>query len=68
MIDVDRSQFSQQFEVSVGFSCVTVNGATREDAIQQARRVLCAQLPRLYDVIRSLDTNRFQVVPIPVTG
>jgi hypothetical protein len=67
MIDMNRSRDPQQFEVTVGFSRVMVTGVNRDDVIQQARRALCAQLPRLYDVIRGLDSSRFQVVPIVVT-
>jgi hypothetical protein len=64
MIDINRSRLACQFEVTVGHSRVTVTGVTREDAIQQARRALCVEMPRLYDVIRGLDASRFQVVPL----
>jgi hypothetical protein len=64
MIDMNRSRLPCQFEVTVGHSRVTVTGVTREDAIQQARRALCVDMPRLYDVIRGLDVSRFQVVPL----
>ncbi len=64
MIDLNRSRLPCQFEVSVGHSRVTVTGATREDVIQQARRALCVEMPRLYDVIRNLDPSRFHVVPL----
>jgi hypothetical protein len=63
MIDLNRSRLPSQFEVTVGFARVTVTGVTREDAIQQARRALCREMPRLYDVIRNLDPSRFQVIP-----
>lgn len=68
MIDRNRSIQPQLFEVTVGYSRVTVTGVSRDDVIQQARRALCEQLPRLYDIIRTLDANRFQVVPIAVTN
>jgi hypothetical protein len=32
-----------------------------QEAIQIARRQLARELPRLYDVIRSLTVSRFQV-------
>jgi hypothetical protein len=65
MIDLNRSLIPSQFLVTVGHTQVTVSGVTREDAIQQARRALCSELPRLYDVIRGLDASRFQVLPLP---
>ena len=64
MIDLNRSRTPCQFEVTLGHSRVTVTGLTREDAIQQARRALCVEMPRLYDVIRGLDDSRFHVVPL----
>lgn len=63
MIDRNRS-LPCQYQVTVGHLRVTVGGTSRDDAIQQARRALCVELPRLYDVIRSLDSSRFQVVPL----
>jgi hypothetical protein len=65
MIDFDRASLPCQFQVTVGHSRVTVTGVTREDAIQQARRALCLQLPRLFDVICGLDTSRFEVELLP---
>jgi hypothetical protein len=63
-MQMNHSQVPQAYAVTVGFSRVQVVGLTRDDAIQQARRVLCSQLPRLYDVIRALDPCRFQVEPL----
>lgn len=63
MIDRNRS-LPCQYQVTVGHFRVTVGGGSREDAIQQARRALCVEMPRLYDVIRALDVSRFQVVPL----
>lgn len=64
MIDMNRSRDAHAYLVTVGFHSVTVNGADREDAIAAARRALCRQLPRLYDVIRNLQSDRFQVSPV----
>lgn len=49
------------FFVRVGLTTVTVSGDSRADAIRQARRKLCREMPRMWDVIQSLDESRFQV-------
>lgn len=64
MIDIDRAHGPSQFEVVLGHQRVRVTGWTRDEAIRQARRKLCAQLPRLYDVIRNVDNSRFQVIDL----
>jgi len=63
MIDLNRSSVPLPYEVTVGFSSVQVTGRNREEAIEEARRELGRQLPRLYDVIRGLADNRFRVEP-----
>ncbi|MEM9354204.1 MAG: hypothetical protein AAGA92_14440 [Planctomycetota bacterium] len=40
---------------------VHVRADNRDDAIAAARRVLSAEMPRLYDVISGMATSRFQV-------
>ncbi len=47
MIDLNRSRLPHQYEVTVGFSRVTVTGVTPEDVIQEARRALCATAPAI---------------------
>lgn len=49
------------YQVSVGHFTVQVAGRTRDEAIQEARRKLCHELPRMWDVIQGLEDNRFQV-------
>lgn len=49
------------FRVQVGHVCVNVQGQSRDEAVLQAKRKLCQQMPRLWDVIHTLDDNRFQV-------
>ena len=49
------------YRVSVGHFTVTVEGRTKEEAITAARRQLCRELPRMWDVIQSLETSRFEV-------
>jgi hypothetical protein len=63
MIDRNRS-LPCQYQVTVGHLRVTVGGASLDEVIEQARRALCVEMPRLYDVIRGLDVSRFQVVPL----
>ncbi len=53
------------FEVSLGFATVQVEGATISEAIDAARKRLCVDLPRMWDVIQSLDSQRFQVRLLP---
>ena len=64
MIDMNRSKFPERFDVTVGYHRVRVEGTTREEVIHNARRALCSDLPRLYDVIRHLDASRFMVEPV----
>ena len=64
MIDIDRAKGPSQYDVVVGHQRVRVTGWSPEEAIGKARRALCAQLPRLYDVIRRLDKSRFEVVAV----
>jgi hypothetical protein len=49
------------FRVRVGHWEVHVRAHDAEQAIHTARRQMARELPRLYDVIRSLTTTRFQV-------
>ena len=49
------------YQVTVGHRTLRVESASAIDAIQAARRQLCADLPRLWDVIQSLDDARFHV-------
>ncbi len=49
------------FHVRVGHWEVQVRAHDADQAIQTARRQIARELPRLYDVIRSLTTTRFQV-------
>jgi hypothetical protein len=49
------------YRVRVGHWEVSVKAHDSEEAIAIARRQLSHELPRLYDVIRGLTANRFQV-------
>jgi hypothetical protein len=49
------------YHVQVGHWRVQVPGRDQADAIEQARKRLCDDMPRLWDVISSLASDRFQV-------
>jgi hypothetical protein len=49
------------YRVRVGHWEIRVKAHDSEQAIVIAKRHLSRELPRLYDVIRSLTANRFQV-------
>jgi len=51
----------KRFRVRVGHWEVHVRAHDADEAVQTARREMARELPRLYDVIRSLTTTRFQV-------
>jgi hypothetical protein len=51
----------QQFVVRVGHWEVRVKARDSEEAIRLARSQMARELPRLYDVIRTLTAARFQV-------
>ena len=53
-----------QFRVSVGHEQFVVRGADRADALREARRRLCLELPRMWDVIEGLDDSRFEITKI----
>lgn len=49
------------YEVTLGYHLLRVQAPDADRAVAEARRRLCAELPRLWDVIRDLDRHRFQV-------
>jgi hypothetical protein len=51
----------KSFRVRVGHCEIQVKAHDQQEAIQIARHQLARELPRLYDVIRSLTLARFQV-------
>lgn len=53
-----------QFRVSVGHEQFVVRGTDRADALREARRRLCLELPRMWDVIEGLDDSRFEITPV----
>ena len=49
------------YRVAVGHSEVTVQAKSPREAIRLARRKLAEELPRLYDVISSLEETKFSI-------
>lgn len=50
-----------RYRVRLGHAEVQVEGHSPHEAIQLARRRLCQELPRLWDVIQTAEESRFQV-------
>lgn len=61
MIDGNRGRCQPWYDVRVGHFAVRVQGATPQEAILAARRQLCVDLPRLWDVIQAMEPSRFSV-------
>jgi hypothetical protein len=55
---------AQEYRVIVGHASVTVSGHSRDEALQNARRRLCIEMPRMWDVIERLDPRSFQIQPL----
>ncbi len=49
------------YRVRVGHAEVIVKARSTEEAIVFARRQLALEMPLLYDIIRALDSTRFDV-------
>ena len=58
---LNRQEPLKAFRVRVGHWEVHVRAIDADSAVDTARRQMARELPRLYDVIRSLTTTRFQV-------
>ena len=50
-----------KFRVKLGFSEVSVECTSKEEAIRLARNKLCDAWPSLGDIIRTAEESRFQV-------
>lgn len=57
----DHQPQPQNYEVSIGHATVLVKERGIPEAIAAARKLLCQELPRMWDVIHALDPQRFQV-------
>ena len=60
----EKSDNTQDYRVIVGHASVMVSGRSRDEAIQNARMRLCIEMPRMWDVIESLDARSFQIQPL----
>ncbi len=60
----EESNNTQDYKIVVGHTSVTVSGRSRDEAIQNARMRLCIEMPRMWDVIISLDPRSFQIQPL----
>lgn len=56
-----RALPARTYVVRVGHARITVEGCDRQEAIREARRLLALDLPRMWDVIYSLDEHRFDI-------
>ena len=59
---IDNTRPLNAFRVRVGHWEVQVKAHDAEEAVVLARRQLGRELPRLYDLIRSLTVTQFQIV------
>ena len=53
---------SNRFRVTVGHTTIRVDSDSPESAIREARRRLCDEMPRMWDVIHRLSDCRFEVL------
>ena len=51
----------KKYRVKVGHVQVIVQANSAEEAIDFARRQIALDMPRFYDVIRGLESTRFEV-------
>ncbi len=52
------------YRVKVGNLTVDVKGRTKDEVIPEARRRLCLEMPRMWDVISSMDDQQFEITPL----
>ena len=53
----------RKFQVRLGYNRVEVEGSSQQEAIREAKRRLCLENPRMWDVISRLEDSRFTVDP-----
>ena len=53
------------YRVQVGHATANVRGSSVEEAIREARRAFCRDMPRMWDAIHKLDDSRFAVTEMP---
>ncbi len=52
------------YRVKVGHLTVDVEGQTKDEVILEARRRLRLEMPRMWDVISSMDDQQFEITPL----
>ena len=50
--------------VKVGHLTVDVEGQSKDGVILEARRRLSLEMPRMWDVISSMDDQQFEITPM----
>ena len=58
----NHQELLNAYRVRVGHAEVIVKARSSEEAIVSARQKLALEMPLLYDIIRTLDANRFNVL------
>jgi hypothetical protein len=61
MLDEPRNEEYRRYEVRLGYAAVTVQGGSIRQVLDEARRRLCQEMPRLWDLIRSATDDRFEI-------
>ena len=61
MISWNERRPGFSYEVTLGHQTVTVHAASADEAVEEARRRLSLDFPRLWDVIHTVDRARFVV-------
>ena len=54
---------TEVYQVKVGHVEIAVRARCVDEAIAEARRQLARDMPRLYDIIRGLESTKFHVRP-----
>lgn len=55
------------YTVQIGHAVVAVKGRCKEEALAIAKRELCTQMPRMWDVITTAEIDRFEINRIRTT-
>ncbi len=58
---VSAKEITHRYRVRVGYLQVIVVARDETEAIMLAKRELARDLPRFYDLIRALDSTRFEL-------
>ena len=61
MTDKTQPNNVRQYQVRMGHTKITVQGDSPEETVRHARRQLCLDIPRMWDVIQTIEEGRFVV-------